>query len=229
MAKGLARAATALDRLIFPRTAACQGCGDLSGCDGDWLCADCRARLASRWRGNVLHRHAAPLDALACAYAYERPVPGLVRALKYGPVTVLADFMAQDMARACALLPIAPDVLVVPAPMHPRRERKRGYNQAALLSAAVAARLNLPHDARALCKLRNTRQQARLGPVERRSNLEGSVGVPGDVRARRILLVDDVYTTGATMSVCAQALKEAGAACVWALTYALAGGPDADA
>lgn len=223
MVKALHRAVRAVDRLIFPRTAVCQGCGDLSGCDGDWLCAACRARLATLWRGGALQRPVPPLDGFVCAYAYRQPVPGLVRALKYGPVTALAGFMAGDMARACAALEIAPDVLVVPAPMHPRRERKRGCNQAALLSGAVAALLGLPHDARALLKRRNTRQQARLGPVARRHNLEGSVGVRSDVRGRRILLVDDVYTTGATMSTCAQALKDAGAATVWALTYAVAG------
>ena len=79
---------------------------------------------------------------------------------------------------------------------------------------------------KALSKLRNTRQQARLSHAQRAQNLQGSIAVRGDVRGRNILLVDDVYTTGATMRVCAQALLEAGAeGCLWAclrLCWALA-------
>ena len=106
--------------------------------------------------------------------------------------------------------------------MHPRRERHRGYNQAELLSREVARRLGCAH-ARALKKVRNTRQQARLDHAARAENLQGSVAVCEDVRDRTVLLVDDVYTTGATMRVCAEALLAAGAALVYGLTYAFAG------
>ena len=103
--------------------------------------------------------------------------------------------------------------------MHPRRERKRGYNQAEALSRETARLLGYPH-ARALTKLRNTRQQARLDHAARARNLTGSITADADVRERVILLVDDVYTTGATMRVCAQALMDAGAKMVYGLAYA---------
>ena len=163
-----------------------------------------------------------PLSRLAYAYAYRGPVPGLVRALKYGSAGCLAGFMAADMARACAALQLPQTPLAVPAPMHPRRERKRGYNQAELLCRELARMLGCPY-AQALRKLRNTRQQARLDHEARTRNLEGSVGVCADVRGRVILLVDDVYTTGATMRVCASALLAAGAKSVYGLAYAGAG------
>ena len=167
-----------------------------------------------------------PLVRLAAAYVYRDPAAAVVRSLKYGSVGLLAELMARDMARAGAVLPLPSQTLVVPAPMHPRRERKRGYNQAELLARAVARILDLPH-AQALSKLRNTRQQARLDHAERARNLQGSIGVREDVRGRAVLLVDDVYTTGATMRVCAQALLDAGATVVYGLTYAVAGTPPA--
>lgn len=220
----LKRAARALDRLIFPRAATCLGCGDKSGCAQDWLCSSCAQSLCRLWRGNIPVSVSPPLARLAYAYAYRDPVPGLVRALKYGSVGCLAGFMAADMVRACAALRLSQVPLVVPTPMHPRRERKRGYNQAELLSREVARMLGCPH-ARALRKLSNTRQQARLDHEARARNLEGSIGVCADVRGQVILLVDDVYTTGATMRVCASALLAAGARAVYGLAYAGAGQP----
>ena len=130
--------------------------------------------------------------------------------------------MGRAMAEACACLALPEATLVVPAPMHPRRERHRGYNQAELLSREVARHLVCAH-ARALKKVRNTRQQARLDHAARAENLQGSVAVCEDVRGRTVVLVDDVYTTGATMRVCAEALLAAGAALVYGLTYAFAG------
>ena len=218
----LKQAARALDRLLFPRAATCLGCGDQSGCAQDWLCSSCAQSLRGLWRGDMSTPTSPPLSRLAYAYAYRGPVPGLVRALKYGSAGCLAGFMAADMARACAALQLPQTPLAVPAPMHPRRERKRGYNQAELLCRELARMLGCPY-AQALRKLRNTRQQARLDHEARTRNLEGSVGVCADVRGRVILLVDDVYTTGATMRVCASALLAAGAKAVDGRAYAGAG------
>lgn len=218
----LKRTLRALDRLVFPRGATCLGCGDRSGCAHDWLCDACERELSANWRGDAPLPCAYPLAGAACAYRYRGPVPGMVRALKYGSVRVLSEFMAGDMARACASLHLPEAPLVVPAPMHPRRERRRGYNQAEALSLPLARRMGWPHE-RALCKTRNTPQQARLSREARVVNLEGSVAVRADVRDRVILLVDDVYTTGATLHACAVALDRAGARAVYALVYARAG------
>ncbi len=198
------------------------GCGDKSGCGRDWLCDDCVRALEALWCGDGAMPCVPPLEGLAAAYAYRDPAAALVRSLKYGSVGLLAGMMAADMARACAALPVPGTALVVPTPMHPRRERRRGYNQAELLSREVARRLGLAH-ARALTKLRNTRQQARLDHEQRAENLRGSIAAGVEVRGRAVLLIDDVYTTGATMRACGQALLDAGAACVFGLTYAVAG------
>ena len=160
------------------------GCGDKSGCGRDWLCDDCVRALEALWCGDGAMPCVPPLEGLAAAYAYRDPAAALVRSLKYGSVGLLAGMMAADMARACAALPVPGTALVVPTPMHPRRERRRGYNQAELLSREVARRLGLAH-ARALTKLRNTRQQARLDHEQRAENLRGSIAAGVEVRGTR--------------------------------------------
>lgn len=123
------------------------------------------------------------------------------------------------MARAYASLGLDTLPLVIPAPMHARRKRQRGNNQAELLSKALARMLALPHS-NALFKSRNTPQQALLSHEERIENLQGSVSTNVDLSGRDILLIDDVYTTGATMHACADVLTKAGARAVYVLTYA---------
>ncbi|HEY0788408.1 MAG TPA: ComF family protein [Thermoanaerobaculia bacterium] len=111
---------------------------------------------------------------------------------------------------------------VVPVPMHPRKLRERGYNQAALLARrfARATKLTLYRDA--LRKTRETAAQSTLRREERASNVRGAFTAADGLRGRRILLIDDVCTTGATLRACAKALRRAGAARVAALTVARA-------
>ncbi|MDI1448064.1 phosphoribosyltransferase family protein [Polyangium sp. 6x1] len=120
--------------------------------------------------------------------------------------------------------------VVVPVPLHPRRLAERGYNQAALLAHAAAIELGVPLAARALVRLRDTPQQATLGRVERCTNVARAFVArsPRAVRGRRVLLVDDVATTGATLSACRDALVEAGARDVTALCLARTGAPSPD-
>ena len=103
--------------------------------------------------------------------------------------------------------------VVVPVPLHPKRLAERGYNQAALLARAAARELGAPLAARALVRVRDTSQQARLGRTERLANVERAFVArdPKAVRGRDVLLVDDVETTGATLTACRAALLEAGA------------------
>lgn len=115
--------------------------------------------------------------------------------------------------------------VVVPVPLHPRRLVERGYNQAALLGGAVATELGVPLLPRGLTRLRNTPQQARMGRQERLGNVAQAFQVRDAraVRGRRVLLVDDVATTGATLSACREALLLGGASAVTSLVLARAG------
>jgi ComF family protein len=146
----------------------------------------------------------------------------LVHALKYSYHSTLASPMGELMARYLQEAPLTADVLV-PVPLHPHRQRTRGYNQSLLLAREVSRRLGLPMAAGALLRRRDTPPQARAAEADaRRRNVAGAFACrPGAVAGRRVLLVDDVTTTGATLDACARALlAQGGASSVWALTFA---------
>ncbi len=208
----------ALVRLVYPVRAVCMGCGTKAGFDRDWLCEDCRQEMASRWVGVAPPPEGGLIDGAAYGYHYGGPAAGLVRNLKYRGVARLAEPMGARMVAAFAGLQPAHIDCVVPVPMHIRRQRRRGCNHALLLARAVAEGMSLPV-AEAITRTRNTRQQARLSDEERLHNLDGAFAVTSDVAGKRVLLVDDVCTTGATANACAAALLEGGAEAVLLLCF----------
>jgi ComF family protein len=130
--------------------------------------------------------------------------------------------MAQLMARyVVEKEPIEADLLVA-VPLHGRRQRLRGYNQSALLARELSRLCGLPLAERGLARRRNTPPQARSADAGARKHSVAGAFVADRrwVEGRRVLLVDDVMTTGATLDASAQALRQAGAASVWALTFA---------
>jgi len=197
------------------------GCGSRAGFERDWLCEDCRQALTSRWVGVAPPPEGGLIEGAAYGYLYGGPAGGLVRNLKYRGVSRLAEPMGRQMLRAFEGLQPAHIDCVVPVPMHIRRTHKRGVNHALLLAREVATGLGLPL-AESLVRTRNTRQQARLDDAERLHNLDGAFAVAGDVSGKRVLLVDDVCTTGATANACTEALLEGGASAVLLLCFAQA-------
>jgi ComF family protein len=146
-----------------------------------------------------------------------------VHAFKYGDRTDLAPVMASWMARAGTDL-LAETDLIVPVPLHWRRLWARRFNQAAALSHLIAGQTGLPVSITALKRARATPQQIGLSKSERAANVRGAFQVGAGGRAelakRRILLVDDVLTSGATADTCARALLRAGARQVDVLVFA---------
>lgn len=146
----------------------------------------------------------------------------LVQRLKYGDQTELAPWMAQWMLRAGAELVRDSDV-IVPVPLHSRRFLARRYNQSAELARAIANRTNLAFEPGALRRIKPTRRQVGLTANERQLNVRGAFRVPPEgeiaVAGRTVLLVDDVYTTGATIAAATKALLRARASAVEVLTF----------
>ena len=197
------------------------GCGSREGFPRDWLCEDCRQLLAKRWVGPGLPPGGGLFLGAAYGYVYGGPAGGLVRNLKYRGVTRLAPLMGRAMANAFeAIQPTGADC-AVPVPMHKKRLRQRGFNHAALLAREAAGRLGV-EALDALVRVKNTRQQARLPNAKRLKNMEGAIVAAMDLRGRRVILVDDVCTTGATANACARALLDAGAEAVYLLCFAAA-------
>lgn len=153
--------------------------------------------------------------------SYEGPARALVSALKFrGAAGLAAPMAAQIVARAPPQL-LHPGAALVPVPLHPSRARRRGFNQAERIAAAIASRTAL-EVADCLCRRGPaTARQVGRGRSERLAGIAGAVELrPGSRPSAEVVVVDDVVTTGATLSACAAALRSAGAHPIGALAYA---------
>lgn len=230
-------------RVLLPR--GCVACGGWmpEGPEGADLltCATCRSRLrpapwprcprchfpsgTGRVGGRGCRECAAwtpDLSGARWAWLLQPPADDLVHGLKYGGWTALAEEMGRAVAQAVSRMEA--DV-VVPVPTTSRRIRERGYNQADLLAAVVARTLGL-HHLDALARTRDGPTQVALPPSRRRANVRGAFAVRDGafraLRGARVLLVDDVLTTGSTAGAAAGELARAGAASVTLATFARA-------
>jgi ComF family protein len=143
--------------------------------------------------------------------------------LKYHAVTPLGGWFAARLAELVTRWPegFAADV-VVPVPLHPTRMRERGHNQAELIARPLARRMHLPLRSYLLVRTKPRPEKLKLTSRERWRSVRGAYAIRAGTRVDklRVLLVDDVFTTGATLDACARALRQAGAASVVGLTVA---------
>jgi ComF family protein len=152
-----------------------------------------------------------PVDSVRAAVIFSEPIPTIIHQLKYSGYFGLAKPLADLMVDAWAKWQMPVD-LVVGVPLHPQREKKRGYNQSDLLAHHFCEQVGLAEDKKALQRVRNTSPQVELGAKERVLNVANAfVADSIRVREKHILLIDDVCTTGSTLKAAAEALMAAGA------------------
>lgn len=219
----------ALD-LFFPQK--CLGCGK----EGSLLCSSCCQSLP-RIVPPICPRCGRPqsggvicpacvswnseLDGIRSPLQFEGLVRRAIHDLKYNNIRALSKPMSVILKEYLAES-LVPGEVLVPVPLHPKRMRERGYNQSALLAYGLGKLAGLPVSDDCLIRTRVTPPQARTASVdERRHNVEKAFACRNQgLSGKRVIVVDDVSTSGATVSACARALKEAGAKSVWALVLA---------
>ena len=225
---GIGALSRALVDFLFPPS--CGGCDQ----EGVFLCERCRAQLVPV--GAACAQCARPLpqgercgwctrwplrwlDGIVAAYVFTGPLRSAVHAFKYRSYRALDETLGQLLAEPWQRVP--PVDVVVPVPLDAKRERQRGYNQAALLARALARGVGLSVVEGVLVRVRETPPQVRAASAdERRVQVQGAFRADGRLAGKRVLLVDDVCTTGATLDAAAGACKEAGATAVYGLVLA---------
>ena len=218
---------SALD-LVFPME--CAGCGE----EGKVLCPECVSGLPRLERpfcplcadpgfNGPCPRCAAigpAIDGVRAPFLLEEPLRKLVHRFKYQHMRAAAPALGELLAGFIAGWPDN-QLVLAPVPLHPRRMRERGYNQAALLARELSNRTGLPVKEGLLRRVEHSRPQVESASSEERvRNVAGAFEATADASGLRVLLLDDVITTGSTAFACAAALKDAGAEKVWGLALA---------
>jgi len=206
-----AKCVTTLNQLKPPYCSICSSPNTLSPC------RECREIPSS-------------VDGIRAPYIFDGAIKQAIHAFKYRGVRAAAPSLARLLAGYLANHRM-PGEIIVPVPMHPRRLRQRGYNHSALLARELGKQANLVmadfgSPSLVLKQDLLTRTRDSLPQVEaaskplRRENVSGNFGCQVDLSGTSVIVVDDVVTTGSTLSACAQALKDAGASTVWGLALA---------
>ena len=204
-------------KLVCIKEPRCKYCGKPLESDAAGSCLDCeRKRAAGR-----LH-----VDGGRAVWLYQGEIRESLMDFKYNGMRSYGEFYACEAVKYAGnwIEKLHPELLV-PIPLHPRKKRIRGYNQAEVLAENLGKRLQIPVDSRVLLRKRWTDPLKSVSGTQRRHNLARAMAlgnVPG--RIRRIMLVDDIYTTGSTMEICSGLLKRAGIEKVFFLTICIGDG-----
>jgi ComF family protein len=224
--------------LNVSRLPVCPGCLDAIGPAHGKLCSICGERVLTSYavrdedglmRCPVCRRVKRPFARAVAYSSYDGGLRELIHLLKYNGVLPAASVLGRMLAEAVASLESSfeqDEVLLIPVPLYKGKRRTRGFNQAEMIARAALrvhrhpGRLRLSTDL--LLRTRETQSQIGLTSHQRRENMRGAFAVAraAEVTGREVLLVDDVYTTGTTVSECAKVLLRAGAGRVWVATVA---------
>ncbi len=189
----------------------CMKCGKKLSGEGEY-CGDCTRREHAFVRGRAMYEYS---SVAASIYRF-----------KYRGRREYTAFFGQEIVAGLGdfIREIAPDGLL-PVPLHPARMAARGYNQAELLARDIGRRLGIPVYGKLVRRVRNTRPLKQLNPKERQNNLKRAFNMPAnDVKLKKIIVIDDIYTTGSTMDAVAEVLLAGGVQDVYFITLACGAG-----
>lgn len=216
-------------RLFFPPRCVC--CDTLLPlCMPGELCHDCETGLQTLGRNVFTNPAGKSIGVIYSAFDYEGGIREAIHRLKFndrpGNAAVLIDlsYPLLESSLCYVTQPFNESTkydIIIPVPIHFLRKRQRGYNQSRLLADSLAKRMQIPVKENVLVKVLNTPPQSTLGRGDRHENLKGAFQVKKQVSGLKILLVDDVMTTGSTLEQCGKALMDAGAAQVDAYVVAI--------
>jgi len=225
-----------ITELLFPKHYTCVLCGDevfnkYSMCEHclkslkyliGRVCLHCCDVMAGqgdyckRCKGKIFY-----YDRAIAPFIYDGEIVKLIHGLKYNNKKYLAESLSIFMADKFNSEKLHADI-VIPVPLCTKRLKQRGYNQSELLTNQISKILKIPSNNNVLIRVKETPTQTGLDFLERQKNLTGAFKVKNKkvIKDKSLLLIDDVFTTGATVTECAKMLKQAGAGCVYVLTIA---------
>ena len=165
------------------------------------------------------------LDASLAVWEYDEKVQQIIHLFKYNRMTSLGKMLGLVMAGTLLTeFGIENDSMLIPVPLHRVRQRERGYNQSEILARTISKLLSITVSTNHIRRIKNTKPQVKLNAMERVQNVASAFALKnrGEVANKKVILVDDVFTTGTTLNECAKILKGAGVKYVLALTTARA-------
>ncbi len=225
--------------ILYPRSLFCISCGkQISGISKRGVCGLCYESLPFIGQTSCIScgrpiedsdekcveckRHGYCFDKGISVFEYSQSIQQLIHRFKYYNQYYLSSSLGYLMYEAYKERGGWRVDVIIPVPLHPKREKSRGYNQSALLADSVSCFLGINNREEVLIRKIDTPTQTRLSGAERRKNLTDAFEVADckSIEGKCILLIDDVFTTGATADICSRVLKEAGARKVYILTLA---------
>lgn len=185
------------------------------------MCSDCYGKLAFTEKGSSFSA-LEPIVYLLSPLEYKNSAMNLLKSLKFRCDFKNSDIVNLIMREFLRDFPHLSDFdLVMPVPLSAERLSDRGYNQSEFIARGISQTIGVELDAKSLVRIRNTKQQSSISRSERIINVQGAFSVKRTLTDKRIILVDDIYTTGHTMKNCAIALKSAGAMEIVGITAAV--------
>ena len=201
------------DKVIYVKEPSCKKCGKQLENERQEYCGDCSRKRHHYEQGKAI-------------FSYQNDMKLSMYRFKYSGRREYADFFAEEVTKRYGRWIVQRGIeVIVPVPMYMSKKRKRGYNQAEIFALALGRECAIPIERKLVQRIRNTMPQKSLNDIQRKDNLKGAFQVRTNiVKYSKILLVDDIYTTGATIDAIAELLKKSGAKEVYFLSICVGEG-----